>query len=438
MNPPVYRNGQGRPDFFLILTLALGLIGGVALDQVALGGMGTLGATTDFRLISEAWRIIQNDYVDRAAVQPRPMTYGAISGMVDSLGDTGHSRFLSPEMVKALRDLQQNKFEGVGIEIQIKAGHVVVVAPLDNSPAQRAGLRTGDIILKVNGTEVTGLPLDQVVARVTGPAGTPVTLTILSPSSGRTREVTLVRASIKIQNVTWHQLPGSKLAHLRIASFNHGLTADLRQALAEINRRALNGIVLDLRNNPGGLLGEAVGAASQFLKDGNVLLEKDARGNIKPIPVKGGGEATQIPMAVLVNGGTASAAEIMAGALSDAHRAKLIGVKTIGTGTVLNEFALSDGSALLLAIGEWLTPSGHVIWHEGITPQIVVALPPDVSPLLPEEEQDMTVAQLQASSDTQLLRALELLSQSGGNTAASGSRQTRPKPAALGCGTLTG
>ncbi len=425
MNPPNYSNGPGWAGYFLVLTLALGLIGGVALDQVALGGIGSLGAAADFRLISEAWRIIQNSYVDRSAVQPRTLTYGAISGMVDALGDTGHSRFLSPQMVQALRDLQRNKFEGVGAEIQIKAGHVVIVAPLDNSPALRAGLHTGDIILKVDGTEVTGLPLDQVVARVSGPAGTSVTMTILSPSSGQTREVTLLRASIQVHNVTWRQLPGSEVAHLRIASFGHGLTADLRGALTEINRSGLGGIILDLRNNPGGLLDEAVGAASQFLKDGNVLLEKDTRGTIKPIPVKPGGEATQIPLAALINGGTASAAEIMAGALSDAHRAKLVGIKTIGTGTVLNEFALSDGSALLLAVGEWLTPSAQVIWHKGITPQIVVALPAEVSPLLPEEERDLTVAQLYGSRDTQLLRALELLNPSGVSTAKSGALGVR-------------
>ena len=420
MNPKNDNDELTRPGFFLILTLALGLIGGVALDRVAVGGIDSLHAAADLRLISEAWRTVQSVYVDRAAAQPRTMTYGAISGMVDALGDTGHSRFLSPEMVKALKDIQRNKFEGIGAEIQIKEGQVVIVAPLDNSPAQRAGLRTGDIILKVNDNEVTALPLDQVAARVSGPAGTSVTLTILSPSSGHTREVSLVRASITVHNVTWQRLPGSKVAHLRIASFGHGMTADLRKALAEITHGGLTGIALDLRNNPGGLLDEAVGATSQFLKGGNVLLVKNARGTIKPIPVKIGGAAVSIPLAVLINGGTASAAEIMAGALRDAQRARLLGVKTFGTGTVLNEFALADGSALLLAVEEWLTSAGQVIWHKGITPEIEVELPSEASPLLPEEEQNMTVAQLKASKDEQLLRALELLNPSGVRTAVPG------------------
>ncbi len=412
MNPPRIDSGLETPVVLLMLVLVLGLIGGVAFDRVTAQGFGSLNAAADFRLISEAWNVIQNAYVDRKAVQPQAMTYGAIEGMVDALGDTGHSRFLDPGMVKALRNLQDNKLEGVGAEIQIKAGHVVVVAPLDNSPAQRAGVHAGDIILKVDGHEVTGLPLDQVVERVSGPAGTSVTLTILDPSSGRTREVTLVRASITIHNVTWQQLPGTNVAHLRIAGFGRGMTADLRTALVEISRRGLKAIILDLRNNPGGLLEEAIGSASQFLSSGNVLLVRNARGVIKPIPVKSGGAATKMPLAVLINGGTASAAEIMAGALRDAGRAKLIGSTTIGTGTVLNEFQMSDGSALLLAVEEWLTPAGQVIWHKGISPEIEVELPLETSQVLPEEERDMTVAQLHASKDTQLLRALELLNAS--------------------------
>jgi carboxyl-terminal processing protease len=409
MTSPENDNGPGRLGFALILTLGLGLVGGVAVDRIAAGGFASLDAPASFRLIPEAWNVIQRVYVDRAAIQPRNLTYGAVSGMVDALGDTGHSRFLTPGMVKSLSDIQRNEFEGIGAEVQIRSGHVVIVAPLDNSPAQRAGLRSGDIILDVDGRAVTGLPLDRVVAEISGPAGTSVTLTILDASSGRTREVTLVRASITVHDVSWHRLPGTAVAHLRISTFGQGMTADLRKALTTIRHDGLEGVILDLRNNPGGLLTEAVDATSQYLASGNVLLTKDSRGTVTPVPVKPGGVAPDIPLIVLVNGGTASAAEIMAGALDDAHRAKLVGVTTIGTGTVLSEFSLSDGSALLLAVEEWLTPDGHVIWHKGITPEIVVALPPDAVPLLPEEERDMTAAQLRASTDVQLLRALELI-----------------------------
>lgn len=204
-------------------------------------------------------------------------------------------------------------------------------------------------------------------------------------------------------------LPGTHLVQLRVAAFDTGTGADLRKALTEIKKEPTAGIVLDLRNNPGGLLNEAVDCTSEFLKGGNVLLAKNARGVERPVPAKPGGEATGIPLAVLVNGGTASGAEIMAGALQDAHRGLLVGETTFGTGTLLNEFQLADGSALLLAIEEWLTPAGSVIWHKGIRPNIVVALATGVSPVFPESERDMSEKQFEDSGDNQLLRAVALL-----------------------------
>jgi carboxyl-terminal processing protease len=212
-----------------------------------------------------------------------------------------------------------------------------------------------------------------------------------------------------MHTVTWRMLPGTHLVQLRVAAFDTGTGSDLRKALVEIRKTPPAGVVLDLRNNPGGLLNEAVDCASEFLNGGNVLLEKNARGVEKPVPVKRGGKATEIPLVVIVNGGTASGAEIMAGALQDAGRGLLVGETTFGTGTLLNEFALADGSALLLAIEEWLTPSGHVIWHRGIHPNIVVALAAGVSPVFPESERDMSAKQLEDSGDAQLLRAMALL-----------------------------
>ena len=368
-------------------------------------------ATADFRLMAEAWNTIERIYVNRARMEPKQMAYGAISGMVDSLGDTGHSRFLSPEMVRQEHNLAKGELEGIGAELQMKNNQIVIVAPMDGSPAQKAGLKPGDVILKVNGEDVGGLPLEQVVTRILGPPGTLVKLTILNPTTQQTRDVDLIRARVIIRSVTWHRLPGTTIAHLRIATFSKRVTKDLRKALVDIEQDGASGIILDLRNNPGGLFAEVVPTASEFLASGNVVLERNAAGKIKPVPVEPGGLAPTLPLVVLINGGTASGAEIVAGALQDARRAPLIGEKTFGTGTVLRQFQLTDGSALMLAIEEWLTPKGHVIWHRGITPNVVVSLPPNVTPLVPKQEKGMTPAELRAHGDEQLLRAMDLLVQ---------------------------
>jgi carboxyl-terminal processing protease len=393
-----------------LVFLMVALIGCHLLADVPPGTIPPNGEP-DFRLMEEAWNTIQRIYVDRKAINPRLMTYGAIDGMVDSLGDTGHSRFLSPEMVKQERDLAKGEFEGIGAEVRTRNGQLVIVAPIDGSPAQRAGLMPEDIILKVDEKEVTGLPMNQAVGMILGTAGTRVKLTILDPKSGRAREITLTRARVTFQSVTWLQLPGTTVAHLRVATFNHGVARDLRKVLSAIQEQGLTGLILDLRNNPGGLYQEAVAAASQFLSSGNVLLEKDALGQIKPVPVQPGGVATIMPLVVLINGGTSSGAEIVAGALQDAHRAQLVGEKTFGTGTVLQTFPLSDGSALMLAIGEWLTPAEHDIWHHGVSPDIAVSLPPAVIPLIPVTDKGLTAEGLRQSQDVQLLRALDLLKQ---------------------------
>jgi len=412
----------------IVVCLGLGLSGGVVLDRQFLAQAippATLAAPptptivvpadteSEFRLMREAWDRIQESYVDRPAVDNQRLIYGAIGGMVDALGDTGHSRFLSPEMVQEQHSFASGEFEGIGAYVEMKDGHLVIVAPMDGTPAQQAGLRPGDVILQVDGENVAGLPIDQVIDRILGPAGSQVTLTILTPDTGLTRDVALTRAHITLHNVVWQRLPGTSVAHLRIVAFSKGVTDDLRQALTEIRQQGLTGIVLDLRSNPGGLLDEAVGVASQFLGSGDVLLEQDAQERVTGVPVKKGGLALDTPLVVLVNQGTASASEIVSGALQDAGRARLVGETTFGTGTVLNEFSLSDGSALLLATEEWLTPKGRLIWHQGIAPDEVVTLTTSTAPLLPEAESGMTPEQLQSSGDAQLLRALEVLTGTG-------------------------
>ncbi len=366
-------------------------------------------ATADFNLMTEAWNAIEQQYVDRTSVRPRNMTYGAISGMVDSLGDTGHSVFLTPEIVRVERTVERGEFAGIGAELRMKNKQAVVVAPMDGTPAQKAGLRPGDIIVRVDGQNVEGLPLPEIVGKITGPAGTRVSLTLKDPLTGKERAIEITRANIPIRSVTWSWLPDTDLAHVRIALFSKGTSRALEEALDEIDQRGAKGVVLDLRNDPGGLLDMAVGVASQFLKQGNVLQEKNAKGKVRPVPLDAGAKKCALPLVVLINSGTASAAEIVAGALQDSKRATLVGETTFGTGTVLKTIPLSDGSALQLAFLEWLTPKGRTIWHKGITPDVAVLLPAETVPLVPEAEQGMTAAALRMSKDRQLLRAINIL-----------------------------
>ena len=398
---------------FILMVVGTAFLGGVLLDRqglIPLGpGQAPRDAAQNFGLMTQAWNIIKRNYADRSVTDNQTLTYGAISGMVDALGDTSHSRFLSPQMVKEENNFIQGQFEGIGALMQLKDTHIVVLAPYDGSPAQKAGLKPGDILLKVNGEDISGQSLSQVVGKVLGPAGTTVTLTVADPVTGETRELTITRARLDLKNVTYNMLPGTTIGHLRIAAFSQDVTKEVASALQDLQQQGATGLVLDLRRNPGGLLGEGVGVASHFLKSGNVLLEKDANGNIKPVPVKDGGVATDLPMVVLIDQGTASASEIVAGALQDGQRAKLIGEKTVGTGTVLLQFPLSDGSSILLATKQWLTPGGQVIWHQGINPTEVVSLPTNIGALRPEMEKGMTPQQLKDSQDTQLLRAIQLL-----------------------------
>lgn len=411
MDEPKPHQKKGLLVFSVCLMSLLVLVFGYSYFSIDAPSKQTLKeVSSDFSLMAEAWNTIQQVYVDRSALKPRDMTYGAIGGMVDSLGDLGHSSFLTPDMIKEEREFTQGQYKGVGLELRYEKGHAVIIAPLDGSPAQRAGLRSGQVITKVDGKNLLGLDLTHIVKLILGEAGTKVTLTIFDPASDTSRDVVLIRAAIHVENIRWKRLPGTSIAHLRIAALSGGVTGALRKALREIREQGNTGIVLDLRDDPGGLLDEAIGSASQFLEKGYVLQEKDAAGKVTQVPVEKGGAAPKIPLVVLVNEGTASAAEIIAGAIQDAGRGKLVGKTTFGTGTVLQQFNLSDGSALLLAVEEWLTPHGHSIWHKGITPDLDVDLPQGVLPLLPDEEAGLIGATLRSSRDAQLLTAIRLLS----------------------------
>ena len=396
----------------LMIALALFFVGGIMFDRVVMRGFvfGSDHEGFNEALLDEARTIIQNNFVDRDAATTERLQDGALAGMVDILGDTGHSRFMTPTMVEEQHNYTAGEFEGIGAYVEMRDGFVTVVTPIDNSPAQAAGVQPGFIVLEVAGEDMTGKTLQEVVERILGPAGSEVTITFFNPESGENVTLTIERARIELENVTWAMLPGSTIAYTRVAGFSQDVGKELGAAIDAAEAQGATGVILDLRNNPGGLLHEAVAVTAQFLPpDGVVVLRQDAQGDVKQELVPNDAAPTSLPVVVLINQGSASASEIVSGALQDAGRATLVGETTFGTGTVLNEFALSDGSAILLATEQWLTPDGRVIWREGIVPDEVVELTGPVRLLTPDTADDLTADELAATEDAQLLRALEIL-----------------------------
>ncbi len=362
-----------------------------------------------FQILWQARDLIQDHYVDRSAIEDQRLAYGAIKGMIEALGDTGHSRFLTPEMREAEAQSLSGAFEGIGAEMTTRNGMPVVVAPMEDSPAERAGLRAGDIIVAVDGEDIQGLPLSEVTGRIRGPKGTKVTLSVIHEGESEITDITMTRARIALVNVSAHMVPGANVLHVRIGSFSERVGQDLEEALQKGQAGGAQKVILDLRNSPGGLLDEAIAVASQFLQSGLVMQEQDSEGNRKPLEVEPGGVATDMPLVVLINQGTASAAEIVSGAIQDQGRGLLVGATSFGTGTVLNQFRLDDGSALLLATRQWLTPNGRVIWRQGIEPDRPVELPRSAELVTPSRLRNMTAADVAAADDVQFLEALAIL-----------------------------
>jgi carboxyl-terminal processing protease len=368
----------------------------------------------ELALIAQAWDILHDQYVGADTLDDRALAYGAIRGLADAVGDTGHTSFLTPdERAERANDLS-GSYVGIGVRIDAaKDGLPLIEAVFRGSPAEQAGLKAGEEITEVDGKATTGHDLDEVAGWVRGEAGTTVTIGVRTGSSGTERELSIIRADVAEFVVSWVMVPGTTTALLRLDQFSHGAADELKNALGELKAAGADRLILDLRGNPGGYVNEAVGVASQFLASGDVYIERDAAGKETHHPVSAGGVATDLPLVVLVDGGTASSAEIVSGALQDAGRAQIVGVKTFGTGTVLGEFPLLDGSALRVGTVEWLTPKGRRIWHEGIVPDVVVERPADVAPTGPDDLRSMTPAAVAALTDPQLARALALAGAAG-------------------------
>ena len=348
----------------------------MALLIISGGGRHEVTAVEDsyerLKVFTEVLSLIQANYVDET--KPRDLIYGGIKGMLETLDP--HSSFLPPDIFKEMQVETQGSFGGLGIEITVKDRQLTVVAPIEGTPADRAGLHPGDRIVKIDGNPTKDMTLIEAVKKLRGPKGTSVTLTILREESPGPFELTLVREIIDVKSVRVKDL-GDGIAYIRIASFQERTGKDLLKAIEQFQKNGMAALVLDLRNDPGGLLNQAVQVSDLFLDKGQLIVYTEGRIKNQDLrfSAEHGAQIPKVPMVVLVNGGSASASEIVAGAMQDWNRAVVLGTKTFGKGSVQTVIPLSDGSGLRLTTAKYYTPKGRSIHGTGIVPDIIVEVP---------------------------------------------------------------
>ena len=369
---------------------------------------GGASAPFNFDLLNQALAIIGQNFVGRANLDPTTLTYGAIRGMVEALGDTGHTVFLTPSEAQAEQNGLNENVVGIGVLLGTKDSQSVIVSVVPDSPAQGAGLKVGDVIVAVNGQDVSGATPEQIVDLVRGDAGTTVQVTVERPSTGEHLDFSMVREKITFPFVTWTMVPGTTVALIRMSQFGTGAADELVAARDAALAQGATSIILDLRGNPGGYVAQAVQTASAFLHDKTVYISEFADGSRQPALTDDNVASSDVPLVLLVDHNTASSAEIVTGAIEAAGRAPVVGETTFGTGTVLLPFTLSDGSVIQLAVERWLTPNGDQIFGKGITPTDPVSLGPADVPIEPSDLQGLAADQLNTISDVQLLRAIQL------------------------------
>lgn len=351
--------------------------------------------TLEFSLFWDAYNKLRNNFVDPGKIDDQKIIYGAISGMTKSLGDP-YTDFFDPSQAKIFQQDLSGVFNGVGIEIGIKKDQLTVIAPLKGTPAERAGLRAGDIIVKVNGQSATDMTIDQAVSIIRGKGGTAVTLTVWREGWSQPKDFKIIRDTIRIISVEW-ELKEGNIAHIKIHQFGQSLPSDFTKIAREILSSPAKKIILDLRNNAGGYLEVCQENAGWFLKPGEVVTIEDFGGKReqKHYKAQGNGIFSDYPTVALLNKGSASAAEILAGALRDNRNIKLIGEKSFGKGSVQEVVNLQDKASFLkITIAKWLTPKGNSISEVGLTPDVKV---------------EMSEDDIGANKDTQLEKALEII-----------------------------
>jgi len=347
-----------------------------------------------FKPFWEAWNIVHDEYVDQP-VDDLKLMQGAIKGMIEALGDK-HSSYMDPQTFKTANEELSGEYDGIGAFVDTTTDYLTIISPMPNSPAEKVGLLTGDKIIKIDGEDMTGLDAELARRKVLGPAGTTVTLTVVREGESEPLEFVIIREHIVVKSATGKMLDNG-IAYVQITTFGDKTTNELKNALEELMAQNPKGLILDLRNNGGGYLQTSVEVTSQFVDEGVVLYEQFGNGKRNTYEVIPGGKATKIPMVVLINEGTASASEIVSGALQDYGRAKLVGIKSYGKGTVQDWAPLSDNQgAVRVTIAKWLTPKERTIHEKGLTPDIII---------------ETTQEDIKAKKDPQLDKAVEVLLQ---------------------------
>ena len=368
-----------------VLLLAVACFGGSDEPDTAIEGL-----PAEFQRLSEVWYLLVQEHIDGGELDPAEISDGAIRGMLIALDDP-YAGFLDSEQYSLETEDIRGFFGGIGAEVGIRDGVMTILAPMPDTPAEAAGIRPGDVILEVDGVSIQGLSLLEVVQLIRGDKGTKVKILIRHLSSAEPVLIEIERDIINLKSVELLMQVG-RIGHLRLSGFTGTTNDDLREALERFERSQGLGIVLDLRNNPGGLVSSVVDVTSQFIDDGLVLYQIDAKGDRRNWGVKSGGKALDIPMVVLVNEFSASASEVFTGAIIDNERATVIGATTFGKGSVNNLWPLNDGSGINFTTARWFTPNGVLIEGEGITPDVLL------DPI--EENED---------DDIHLDRAIEIL-----------------------------
>ncbi|MCK4781477.1 S41 family peptidase [Candidatus Parcubacteria bacterium] len=384
---------------FTLISLCFGFyLGKIEGEKLVIQGVinRDLGRpdTVDFSLFWDAWIKLQEKYVDNEELDYQKMVYGAISGMVESLDDP-YTVFLPPEDSKIFLEDISGSFEGVGMEIGIRNNQLTIIAPLENTPAQRAGLRPGDKILEVDGISTADIGIEQVVKLIRGPKGTEVVLTIFRKGWAQPEEIKVIRNVIKVPSLKLEILDDN-IAYVKIYHFSQKADSDFDKMALEILNSSSEKIILDLRNNPGGYLEVSVDIAGWFLERGDVVVIEDFGGKQPNMEYKARGNAkfSEYPMVILINQGSASASEILAGALQDNLGVKLIGAKSFGKGSVQELEKLPGATSLKITIAKWLTPNGQLITDVGLAPDIEV---------------EMTEEDYEKDRDPQLDKAVEII-----------------------------